>query len=115
MVALWAIMLRLIGAVIVSFAALFIKVGGSKLKSIKDVRLISRNYFLIFGLFLYVVASVLSIIAYKGGDLSVLLPINSLSYAGSMILAVWVLKEKLSFSKFLGVTLIIAGVIIIVQ
>jgi len=114
MITWWAILLRIIGATIVAFAALFMKIG-SRFRFYRDLRLVTKNYILIFGLFLYAVSSILSIIAYRGGDLSLLLPINSLSYVGSMILAVWVLKEKMNVWKYLGMTLIILGVIIIVQ
>ncbi len=53
------------------------------------------------------------IIAYRFGKLSVLQPMLSLNYVLSIILAVLVLKEKVTILKCIGVLVIIAGVTMI--
>jgi uncharacterized membrane protein len=62
-----------------------------------------------------VVATVLTIIAYKKGDLSVLFPMASLSYLWGTLFAVKILKEKMNIYKYLAIFFVILGVIVIVQ
>lgn len=107
--------MRVIGTMIVAVATLFIKMGSSRFRMHKGIRLITKNQNLLFGLALYVFASIFQILAYKGGDLSVLYPINSLSFVISVVLSVLVLKEKMNVYRYLSIMLIVVGIVIIVQ
>jgi drug/metabolite transporter (DMT)-like permease len=51
--------------------------------------------------------------AYRTGNLSVIHPMNSLSYVFSSILAVVVLHEQMTPLKIVGILVIITGVILI--
>ncbi|HNY00186.1 MAG TPA: EamA family transporter [Oscillospiraceae bacterium] len=51
--------------------------------------------------------------AYRMGELSVIHPMNSISYVFSSIIAVTVLGEAMTAQKIIGVVVIIAGVILI--
>ncbi len=51
--------------------------------------------------------------AYRMGELSVIHPMNSISYVFSSIIAVTVLGEVMSVQKIIGILVIIAGVILI--
>ena len=75
----------------------------------------SKFYFLFIlaGLGLCCVGGLIMVIAYKYGELSVIHPLNSMSYIFSTILSVVVLEEVLSFQKILGVCIIILGVFFI--
>jgi len=53
------------------------------------------------------------ILAYRHGEISVLQPINSMSYVFSTILAVLVLHERVPPVTVIGIVLIISGVIVI--
>ena len=53
------------------------------------------------------------IFAYKNGELSVLQPINSMSYVFSTIAAIFILHESMSLINILGIVLIISGAIVI--
>lgn len=65
------------------------------------------------GFCFYGVGALVMIIAYRFGKLSVLQPMLSLNYVLSIILAVLVLKEKVTILKCIGVLVIIAGVTMI--
>lgn len=68
---------------------------------------------MLVGFSFYGLGAVVMIIAYKFGKLSVLQPLLSLNYVLSIILAVVVLKEKITIWKCIGVLVIIAGVVMI--
>ena len=69
--------------------------------------------YMMAGFGFYGVGALVMIIAYKFVKLSVLQPMLSLNYALSIILAVFVLKERITLLKCAGVLVIIAGVIMI--
>lgn len=65
------------------------------------------------GFIIYGIGALAMISAYKFGNLSVLQPINSVSYIFSSIIGVYILNEPMSQGNILGVTSIIIGVIIL--
>jgi undecaprenyl phosphate-alpha-L-ara4N flippase subunit ArnE len=72
------------------------------------------NLIYIFGGFaIYAFGAVSMILAYRYGELSVLQPINSMSYVFSTILAVLVLHEEVPPVTIAGIVLIVSGVIVI--
>lgn len=111
MTELWALGLVFIATVIGSFGSLLLKFG-SKDFNLNIFKLL-KNYKLILGLFIYVFTSVLFIIALKGGELSVLYPITSLTYVWISLLSIKYLNEKMNKFKWLGILIIMAGVALI--
>ena len=74
------------------------------------------NYSLIYlfgGLGIYAIGAFAMILAYRYGELSILQPINSMSYVFSTIIAIFILKEKVPLINIVGIILIISGVIVI--
>jgi len=69
--------------------------------------------FLLGGFAIYGLGSLLMILAYRHGELSVLQPMNSMSYVFSTILAILILHESVVFINIVGIFLIIGGVITI--
>lgn len=69
--------------------------------------------FMLVGFCFYGVGALVMIVAYKFGKLSVLQPMLSINYVLSIILAVLVLKERITILKCIGVLVIIGGVIMI--
>jgi multidrug transporter EmrE-like cation transporter len=65
---------------------------------------------LIAGYGLYGVMTVLIVIAFKDGQLSVLYPVISLSYVWVTALSYFVFHDSLNAYKFAGLALIISGV-----
>jgi undecaprenyl phosphate-alpha-L-ara4N flippase subunit ArnE len=72
------------------------------------------NLFYIFGGFAIYAAGAMSMIfAYRFGELSVLQPINSMSYVFSIIIAIFILHERVPPINIAGIALIVGGVIVI--
>lgn len=65
------------------------------------------------GLFIYGAAAILYVIALKYGEISVLYPIAAMQYVWVLIFAVIIFKEKVNMLKWIGVGLILAGVLFI--
>jgi drug/metabolite transporter (DMT)-like permease len=92
-----------------AFAGLFLKRASNNL-NIKELLL---NYNLYIGGFLYLSAAVLNIYVLKYLDYSLVLPLTSITYIWTMLISYFILKEKISPKKILGVICIILGAIII--
>lgn len=108
-----AIILTVISTVIGAFGALFFKIAANKLKlNLKSIITNSRLYLAVF---LYVLASVSFIYALslEGSELSILFPIVSLSYVWVAFVSRHFLKEELNSHKWIGIGMIVLGVIFI--
>lgn len=112
MTQLWAIVIVLSAAVLGAFGQLCFKLGSDTLSM--KIKELLRNRYLIVGVVLYAIATVMSILALKGGELSVLYPLIATSYIWATILAKKVLKENINVYKWSGVVMIIVGVIFII-
>lgn len=99
------IIMTLIG----SFGGFFFKksTAGSSVLSIV------KSKFLYIGGCLYVVSAIMNIFVLRYMPLSVVLPMTAITYIWSMIISKIVFKEKITKFKFIGITLIIIGVIFI--
>ncbi len=104
----WAISLMLFTTLLTSIAQIFLKKGAAHL----DIHLFAllTNYPLLIGCLLYGTAAILMIIAFRGGELSVLYPLISTSYIWVAILAWYYFGEALSLAKIIGIVSIIIGV-----
>ncbi len=107
---LWAVGLVLLGSLLGSFGPILLKKASGKSFKIKDI---IKNYYLIGGFLLYGVGTVLFIPALKGGELSVLYPLVATTYIWVSLWSVKFLKEKMNKQKWIGVLLIIIGVVFI--
>lgn len=65
------------------------------------------------GFIVYGCGALLMILAYRYGELSVLQPLNSISYVFSFVFGVLVLHETVTEMKCLGIGLLLTGVIFI--
>lgn len=68
---------------------------------------------MLMGFCFYGMGTLIMIVAYRNGKLSVLQPMLSFNYVLSIMLAAIVLKEVVTIYKFFGIVLIITGVILI--
>ena len=107
-VELWAVSLVLIGTVIGSFGPIYFKKAAHK--KIVNIWSLIKNYDLIIGVSLYSVSAIIFIPALKGGDLSILYPLVSVSYIWVALLSKWLLGEKMNITKWAGIVLIIVGI-----
>jgi undecaprenyl phosphate-alpha-L-ara4N flippase subunit ArnE len=69
--------------------------------------------YLLGGFVIYFAGALSMILAYRYGEMSVLQPINSMSYVFSFIVAFFILHEEVPPINIAGIVLIISGVIII--
>lgn len=111
MTELWAVGLTLLAVLVGAIGPILLKKGADQF-SLNPKKLL-RNKALIGGVFAYGLATLIYIPALRGGDLSVLYPIISLSFVAVSLLSVWLLKERMNLLKWIGIVLIIAGVSLI--
>ena len=104
----WAILLILATTFLTSSAQILYKLGAVSLKF--DIVSIITNYNLIAGFFLYGVGAFLMIVAFRGGEVSVLYPIIATGYIWVSFLSIWFLGEQINYYKWAGVIIIIAGI-----
>jgi drug/metabolite transporter (DMT)-like permease len=108
---LWAVGLAFVAVLVGALGPIFIKKGSARF-SLHPLRLL-RNWQFVLGVSIYLVSSVLFILALRGGELSVLGPMVSLSYGVVAILSIFLLDEKMNALKWVGIACIIAGVSLI--
>lgn len=68
---------------------------------------------LLLGLAIYGLGALSMVCAYRFGELSVLQPINSVTYIISVILGAIYFQEPITFFKIAGIVIIMAGVIVL--
>jgi len=94
-----------------ALGSLGLKKGAGTAKGL--LRLVVSPWFVSGGV-LYFISALLDIWLLKYLPYVVVLPLTSLTYGWSMMLAWLVLKERLSALKLLGVSLIIGGMLLLV-
>jgi len=104
--------LTVVSSILAAFGQLGLKFGSMKLK--KTFQAVMTNYALLAGVFFYVAASAVFIIALRGGELTILYPIAALNYIWVSLLAKKYFHEELNHYKIIGITLIIIGVALII-
>ncbi len=107
----WAILLAILSGILGGVGVVLLKKGSKKF----NFKIIQQftNYYLILGVGSCGLGMIALLIAFKGGELSVLYPIISLQYIISVLLSVTFLKEKMNLFKWAGITAIIIGIILI--
>lgn len=81
-----------------------------KVFSMKETFTTSLLY---IGIFLYAAGSVANIILMHFFDYSTVYPLTALTCIWTLVFSSWLLKEKLTLNKFLGIAMIIAGAFLI--
>jgi len=104
----WAIMLVLFCTLLTTSAQIFLKIGSNRLPGI-----IFANWQLFIGIMLYVIGAIILIIAFKGGEVTVIYPIFASSYIWVSILSAYFFNEQLGIIKLSGVFIVIIGIIMI--
>ena len=96
-----------IGIILMLFCAACLCLGQLIWKMMPGYNLV----YLLGGYAVYFAGALSMILAYRYGELSVLQPINSMSYVFSTIMAMFILQEKISMINIAGIVFIILGVI----
>ncbi|MGV8163171.1 MAG: EamA family transporter [Candidatus Nanoarchaeia archaeon] len=71
------------------------------------------NPWIITGFIIYFLASILYIYALKNNQISIVFPMISISFIWATIISILLLNEKADFFNYLGIALIIIGVIVL--
>ena len=72
------------------------------------------TYYLV-GFILYGIGALLMVIAFKFGEMSILHPMLSVGFIGSLFLGKYFLKEEILVKKIVGILLILIGVCLLSQ
>ena len=99
------------GSFIGSFGAVFLKSGAVRLEM--KLHSLLRNWQLFTGVFLFCFSSIFFVLGLREGELSVLYPMVSLGYVFTLFWSRLFFKERLTATKFAGLALILAGVMMV--
>lgn len=115
---LWAIGLVILGTLIGSWGPILFKKGSKTFtmdprKIFKNPLILLTNYYVIGGCVLYAISAFIFIPALRGGELSVLYPLVSLTYVWVALLSMKLLGERMNPTKWAGILFIIIGVSLI--
>lgn len=110
---LWPVMAALLCAVAGSVGQLLFKTGSASVGM--SISSWLANWKVLAGFFLYGASAVGFIVALKHGRLSLLYPVIATSYIWVTILSAWFLDERVNALHWLGIALILSGVVIIVR
>lgn len=106
-----SILLVLLASIIGAFGAIFLK-KGSKGFSLNIIDLI-KNRSIVTGIILYGLSAIMFVSALRYGELSILYPLVSTTYVWVALFSVRILKERMNQYKWLGIVLIVIGVLTI--
>jgi len=108
-----AVLLVVFCTFVVAVAQILMKSGADYAKANPGLLGIITNPVLVVGYGLYAVVTVLIVVAFKDGELSVLYPILSLSYLWVAVLSFFIFHDTLNADKLIGVTVIMCGVAVL--
>ncbi len=112
MVKSWVFAIMIVDTILGAFGSIFLKKGSHRIHKNNMISQF-KNYDLIFGVFLFVISTPIFLIALKATELSRLYPMTSLTYVWISLLSIKYLKEQINAYKWLGIILIIVGIIFI--
>ncbi len=104
-----SVLLVFSAAFIGSFASVFLKAGASLLH--RNLMTLFLNWRIAAGVLLFVASSFLFIAGIRNGELSILYPMVSLGYIFTLLWSRLFFGEPLTRSKFMGLALIVAGIV----
>ena len=107
----WAVGLTLLAVVLAALGPILLKKGADGF-SLRPRKLL-KNRNLLGGIFAYGLSTLVYIPALRGGELTVIYPIISLSFVMVAVLSVFLLGERMNWLKWAGIAFIIAGVSLI--
>ena len=108
----WAIVLMAIASIFSVLSPIFLKKSSYPVEKYGYRYNVLHRLNLVIGIGLYGLSFIISIVALKNGDVSILYPIMSLSYIWVCLFSMKFLGETMSFRKWQGIALIMIGVII---
>jgi len=110
---LWVIGVVLFCALLGAAGQIFLKTGSDQLEF--NFKALFSNWKLILGFSMYLLASLIYIVVLKHGNLSLIYPIIATSYIWVALFSVYFLHEHFPAYRWIGIALIVAGIIIVVK
>lgn len=107
---LWSVVLTIIVSLIGGIGPVYLKRASVSWRKHYSF-LFNKNF--VFGTFFYAISVPLFIIALRGGEVSTLYPITSTGYVWTLFFSRFMLGEKITRIKVLGIGLIVFGVSLI--
>ncbi len=107
----WAICLVILATVLNSAAQVSFKFASGDFGF--SLQGLLANWPFLLGLAIYIIAAVLLIISFSGGELSVLDPLQSASFIWTILAAWLILKEQISIPNIVGIAVIISGIVLL--
>ncbi len=106
--------ITLLSALIASFAQYLFKRAVPKFHfNLKDIAGLFRNRLLVTALAIYVADLAVYLVALHYGQLSFVYPVFASSFIFTLLLSKFVLKEKTSALRVLGILMVFAGIVIV--
>jgi multidrug transporter EmrE-like cation transporter len=106
-----SMLLVLLASFIGSFGAVFLKSGAGKLH--RQLKSLLLNWRLAAGVAFFLLSSFFFVLGVRRGELTVLYPMVALGYIWTLLWSRLVFGEPLSRSKFLGIGLILIGIVLL--
>ncbi len=103
--------LVLLASFIGSFGAVFLKSGAGKLH--RQLKTLFLNWRLATGVVMFLISSFFFVLGVRKGELTILYPMVALGYVWTLIWSRLFFKEPFTRFKFLGIGLIIAGIVVL--
>ena len=104
-------LLVLVAAFLGSFGAVFLKAGAGRLH--RQIRTLLFNWRLALGVAFYVLSSFFFVLGIREGELTILYPMVSLGYVWTLVWSRLFFREAITRNKFLGIGLVLAGVVLL--
>ena len=93
-----------------AFGGLCFKKAASEAESI--IKILFKPYLYLGGMF-YVIGALLNIVVLKELKYTVVLPMTSITYVWTIIISYFILKEKITVNKIIGICLIVFGAVML--
>lgn len=108
------ILLTLIASVLSSYCQLLFKKGmPKKLNSLYDILKSLTNKDIFLGLVGYLISFILYLFALQSSQLSIVVPIFASSFIFVALFSAYGLKEKLGWTRIIGILLIFFGIVVV--
>ena len=110
------IIYMLLSVILGAIGSILLKKGSAKVIfkfSITNFFELIKNYKIILGITLHLIATIFLILSLHLDKLSIIYPLTSLSYIVVCVLSIYFLKEKMNRYKWLGILFILIGVMLL--
>jgi multidrug transporter EmrE-like cation transporter len=104
-------LLVFLAAFLGSFGAVFLKAGAGRLH--RQITTLLFNWRLALGVAFYVLSSFFFVLGVREGELTILYPMVSLGYVWTLVWSRLFFREAITRNKFLGIGLVLAGVVLL--